>query len=74
MPPEYGLQPTKSFPNAPARRKSKGQQREWELIDGNAITLIVRLRGVLPMAAKHVINGVQVVPMGMANAFLIEGH
>jgi len=25
------------------------------------------------MAAKHVINGVQVVPMGMANAFLIEG-
>src|SRR5215470_1878638 len=25
------------------------------------------------MAAKQVINGVQVVPMGMANAFLIEG-
>ena len=25
------------------------------------------------MAAKRVINGVQVVPMGMANAFLIEG-
>ena len=25
------------------------------------------------MAAKHVIEGVQIVPMGMANAFLIEG-
>ena len=24
------------------------------------------------MGAKHVINGVHVVPMGMANAFLIE--
>jgi hypothetical protein len=25
------------------------------------------------MGAKRVINGVHVVPMGMANAFLIEG-
>jgi len=25
------------------------------------------------MAVKHVIEGVQIVPMGMANAFLIEG-
>jgi glyoxylase-like metal-dependent hydrolase (beta-lactamase superfamily II) len=26
------------------------------------------------MAAKHVIKGVQIVPMGMSNAFLIEGN
>jgi hypothetical protein len=26
------------------------------------------------MGAKRVINGVHVVPMGMANAFLIEGQ
>jgi glyoxylase-like metal-dependent hydrolase (beta-lactamase superfamily II) len=26
------------------------------------------------MAAKHVIEGVQMVPMGMSNAFLVEGH
>jgi hypothetical protein len=25
------------------------------------------------MVVKHVIEGVQIVPMGMANAFLIEG-
>jgi Metallo-beta-lactamase superfamily len=30
-------------------------------------------QGVLPMAVKRVIKGVHVVPMGMANAFLIEG-
>jgi beta-lactamase superfamily II metal-dependent hydrolase len=29
--------------------------------------------GVLPMAVKRVIKGVHVVPMGFANAFLIEG-
>ena len=26
------------------------------------------------MGAKRVINGVHVIPMGMANAFLIEGN
>src|SRR6516164_5757320 len=31
------------------------------------------LRRVLPMAVKRVINDVHIVPMGMANAFLIEG-
>src|SRR5262249_62128859 len=31
------------------------------------------MQGVLPMGVKRVINGVHVVPMGMANAFLIEG-
>src|SRR4029077_10039064 len=31
-------------------------------------------RGVLPMAVKRVIEGVHVVPMAMANAFLIEGN
>jgi glyoxylase-like metal-dependent hydrolase (beta-lactamase superfamily II) len=30
-------------------------------------------RGILPMAVKRVIDGVHVVPMGLANAFLIEG-
>src|SRR5262249_2666707 len=30
------------------------------------------MQGVPPMGAKLVINGVHVVPMGMANAFLIE--
>ena len=30
------------------------------------------MRGALPMAVKHVIEGVHVVPMGKANAFLIE--
>ena len=29
---------------------------------------------VLPMGMKPVIDGVHVVPMGMANAFLIEGQ
>src|SRR5215831_19094085 len=32
------------------------------------------LRGVLILAMKPVIKGVHVVPMGMANAFLIEGQ
>ena len=31
------------------------------------------MRWGLPMSVKQVIKGVQVVPMGMANAFLIEG-
>src|SRR5262245_30583064 len=31
------------------------------------------MQGVLRMGVKRVINGVHVVPMGMANAFLIEG-
>ena len=30
------------------------------------------MQGVSPTGAKPVINGVHVVPMGMANAFLIE--
>jgi hypothetical protein len=34
---------------------------------------IAALREIPPMAVKHVIEGVQIVPMGMANAFLIEG-
>jgi glyoxylase-like metal-dependent hydrolase (beta-lactamase superfamily II) len=34
--------------------------------------LVEALRRVLPMAVKCVIDGVQLVPMGMANAFLIE--
>jgi hypothetical protein len=29
--------------------------------------------GLLPMAVKRVVEGVHVVPMGMANAYLIEG-
>src|ERR1700751_548647 len=32
------------------------------------------MRGVLPMAMKRVIKGSHIVPMGMSNAFLIEGH
>src|SRR5215472_8169314 len=32
------------------------------------------MQGVPPMGAKLVIDGVHVVPMGMANAFLIEGQ
>src|ERR1700746_715665 len=31
------------------------------------------MQGVPPMGAKRVIYGVHVIPMGMANAFLIEG-
>jgi hypothetical protein len=29
---------------------------------------------ILPMSVKRVMKGVYVVPMGMANAFLIEGR
>jgi hypothetical protein len=31
------------------------------------------MQGVLPMGVNRVISGVHVVPMGTANAFLIEG-
>src|SRR6516225_3315691 len=58
-----------------AKRGPRGRERE--LVDGERDTPYERGcaandAGVPPMATKRVINGVHVVPMGMANAFLIE--
>ena len=47
-----------------ARREAEGSALETELRD---------LGVKLPMGVKRVIKGVHVVPMGMSNAFLIEG-
>src|SRR3974377_254505 len=38
----------------------------------DAVARAQTMRGVLPMGVKRVIKGVHLVPMGMANAFLIE--
>jgi glyoxylase-like metal-dependent hydrolase (beta-lactamase superfamily II) len=41
--------------------------------DTNVLGTPLSLKHKLPMGVKRVINGVCVIPMGMANAFLIEG-
>jgi glyoxylase-like metal-dependent hydrolase (beta-lactamase superfamily II) len=58
-----------SFRNKRERHPSESQHRQ---LIRHLIASLADL-GILPMALKRVLGGVYMVPMGMANAFLIDG-